>query len=180
MISVDPFFGDSIPIRNTSGTMGKAKGVPRFFTSNIVAARGAARAGAITTLLPEWLAAPEIRAGALIHLLPDWAPKAQPLSNRNSTNQAPAVESRAVRQRNCRWSSRTSDPRQSTRLNRVTLRKCRAVPVERNRVEVRRVAHGPRCRIFWMSWLGGRDSNPDTMVRGVHDGVGDFGWSRFY
>ena len=80
MISVHPFFGDSIPIRNTSGTMGKAKGVPRFFTSNIVAARGAARAGAGFTLLPEWLAAPEIRAGTLIHLLPDWAPKAQPLS----------------------------------------------------------------------------------------------------
>jgi len=80
MISVHPFFGDSIPIRNRTGTASRAKGKARFLTRNILAARGAARAGAGFTLLPEWLAAPEIQGGALVHLLPGWEPKTQPLS----------------------------------------------------------------------------------------------------
>jgi DNA-binding transcriptional LysR family regulator len=79
MISVQPYFADSIPIRSRTGSA-KAKGIPRFLTHNMLAARGAARAGAGFTLLPEWLAEPDIQAGTLVRLLPGWEPRAQPLS----------------------------------------------------------------------------------------------------
>jgi DNA-binding transcriptional LysR family regulator len=79
MISVQPYFNDTILLRDKRGKSAKARGKLRFATRNVLVARSAARAGAGFTLLPQWLVDPEIRAGNLQRLLPGWEGEPRPL-----------------------------------------------------------------------------------------------------
>ena len=80
LIHVVPYFQSSILLKSGKRKSFIITGEVKMVTNNIVVAKAAAVAGVGFTVLPRWLADPEIKAGRLCDVLPEWEPVSLPIS----------------------------------------------------------------------------------------------------